>query len=192
MTACGIAAVLLISPHMAQAQPTEEEEEETIDLVAAVDKDLAKMKQLFTKARGSLKLETSKVKKARMNCMLDLLELNADDRVLPPSYLLLAGKVFLSPDSPEVKRMMWRAKPELLKKLKRAKTQKDFWRATYQVHDGVHHSFARAQLLEASATQGGGSAYSKFQKAYHAWISERQGSGKSVYSAWTPRCNGSR
>lgn len=140
----------------------------------------------------------------RMKCMLDLVNRGADDRVLNPVYAEkypeLAEKHnwydFKEPESPEVERLyMWHAYQGLIDAFRQAAEARHetSMRETAVIiledfHNTIHEGYAYVLRLEATSQLGGGSTYSRAQKAYHDWVSERQRSRQSVYSAWHPDC----
>lgn len=150
--------------------------------------------ELYNMAYRALEMEPGCVKKARMTCMLDLLYNGADDRYLHPNYYLLneSASKFVPPESNQWKGPGYfhYARSELLESLKKCDDDNCAYDRLSRVHDNIHNSYARALQLEGSAALGGGSTYSKFAKAYHAWVSKMQRNSNSVYSAWTPECNG--
>ncbi len=153
-------------------------------------------KNIFVLARHALQEEKDSKLKARINCLLNLLEKGADDRVLTPLYIAMYGvgdQVYRNPDDPEVQRLtMNRIMPILSKKFKYAKNNRSRLVALHQAHDTVFTSLNKAIKLDAATSLGGGSAYSKAQKSYVKWVYKKLHSGNSVYAPWSPeyKCDG--
>ncbi len=131
------------------------------------------------------------IKGHRMVRMLTFLKIGYDDRVLLKGYSRLYQKDFFPPDDSRWQGIfMFHARLELAEYLKKANDLKTMMQKIETLHDWIHiHSYAAALRLEGAATLGGGSSYSRYKKAFHDWVSERQHSCQSIYSAWGDACN---
>ena len=131
------------------------------------------------------------IKGHRMVRMLTFLKIGYDDRVLLKGYARLYQKDFFPPDDSRWQgNFMFHARLELAEYLKKANDLETMMQKVETLHDWIHtQSYAPARLSKGATSFGGGSSCSRYQKAFYDWVSERQHSCQSIYSAWGDACN---
>jgi hypothetical protein len=163
-------------------------EEEAADPAKAAEKDLEKTRKLMAKARQALESEPDNCEKERKTCMLYRLEEGADDRILSEGYVSRVGEQehYYLPETRNMKEYYKYTNSEFMKTFKVwAKTEskeRALLEATDYIYKMLESSFMAAKKMDKLSI-GGTSGLSDTQKAYYLWITKRQKSPFSVYSA---------